>query len=123
MGVIVFVLSHKIREYLCIFQDKYIKPHIGWTTCFDTKMLCIYLIVLNATRHIFQILYSPLKAVITNESPEQSHALFMPMSDTATAPSHLGKVPHSQPAKGERSSLATAHRLLAARSSVAPSRP
>lgn len=100
MGVIVFVLSHKIWEYLCNFQDNHIKSHTGWTRCFDIKMLRIYLIVLNATRHIFQISYSPLKAVITKESPKQSCALFMPMSDTATAPSHLGTVPQSQPAKG-----------------------
>lgn len=60
---------------------------------------CIYIIVLNATRDIFQILYSPLNVIIINESPEWSCALFMPRLDTATGTSHLVKVTHSQPPK------------------------
>lgn len=84
---------------------------------------CIYLIVLNATRDIFQILYSPPNLVITKEHLEWSCALFIPRSNTATGTSYLGKVTHSQPAKGEQSSLVTVPRLFAARSSVAPNRP
>lgn len=80
---------------------------------------CIYAIVLNATKDIFLLVYSPLNVVITDEGPEWSCALFMSRSDTATTTSHPGKLTHSQPAKGERSSLATVPRLLPARFSVA----
>lgn len=125
MGVTVLILPHKRWQNLHIFQDKYTKSHrdqMLWCSNAVYLSNCIHIIMLNATRDIFQILSSPPNVIITNESPEWSCALFMPRSDTATGTSHLVKVTHSQPAKGEWSSLATVPRLLAT-FGVAPNRP